>query len=297
MKSYGLFVYFVLAVLAIKSEARKIWLSPVSGFDRNNADTGYAGILNRPVTGLKVNGGCRYKVHLLNRGIWLPEVTGYSETDHDNGYAGTMNGDVIDGVAVSCGVEYAVHIQGGGWLPSVRRYDINDHDNGYAGILGKAIDAVMIRGRTYATSYNDNSSNSGNNYSNYSNTNKSSLLKKAEAAADYARDHNQTTVSGGWCLRAVDDALQYGGGLSYTRLSDAYLMHTTGLLTRLGFTELPGKPNPLKKGDICVTENNWKYESGHIQIYDGNNWYSDFRQYNEFVYYDYQPPNHYYRAL
>jgi len=74
-----------------------------------------------------------------------------------------VSGSVIDGVAIAGGVKYAVHVMGGNWLPAVTGYDIYDSDYGYAGVLGKAIDAVMINGRSYATSYNSNngSSNSG----------------------------------------------------------------------------------------------------------------------------------------
>lgn len=301
MKIYGIISSFVLAVLVIKSEAKKGWLPDVSDYNRFNAETGYAGIFNIPVTGLKVSGGCNYQVHLLNRGEWLPEVNGNNIDNHDNGYAGTVRGDVIDGVAISCNVEYAVHIQGGNWLPSVNKHDIGDDENGYAGILGKPIDAVMIKGRTYATSYNDGASDDNNDHKDSNNNvNKSELLKKAEAAADYARDHNQRTVGNSRCLGAVDDALEHGGHFPYKsdnsdRLSDAYMMHDR--LIELGFSELPEKPNPLKKGDICITERNASWPSGHIQIYDGVNWYSDFKQYSEFVYYYDQPPNHYYRIL
>jgi len=305
MKFYGLIFYFVLALLAVKSEAGKVWFKEVSGYNRFNSDTGYAGMYNTPVTGLRVNVGrnCYYRVHLLNRKIWLPAVNGNDEADDNNGYAGTAAGDVIDGVAISCGIEYAVHTVGGGWLSPVSGYDINDDNYGYAGILGRAIDAVMIKGKTYATSYNTNGNNDNHRQdNNNNNVNKSELLRKAEKAADYAREHNQATTSSGICLQAVDDALEFGGGFPYRpynqdRLGSAYMMHTTGRLLQLGFSELPGRPDPPKKGDVCVTESNWKWEHGHIQIYDGENWYSDFKQYNEFVYYTAQPPNHYYRIL
>jgi len=139
------------------AEAGKNWLPEVSGFNKNDANNGYAGVLGVPVTGLTMSGGQNYKVHIKGKN-WLPPVTGNNKNDFDNGYAGSLNGDVIDGVAIDGGVTYAVHIQGGQWLPSVNGYNTNDDDNGYAGILGKAIDAIMIKGRRYATSYNDDSS-------------------------------------------------------------------------------------------------------------------------------------------
>ena len=92
----------------------------------------------------------------MKGGKWLPAVTGNNANDGNNGYAGTTNGDAIDAVAISGGIQYAVHILGGNWLSSVNGYNINDGNNGYAGVIGKAIDAIMINGRTYATCYNTN---------------------------------------------------------------------------------------------------------------------------------------------
>lgn len=157
MKSVlALIKYFILAILIIKSKADKKWLSQVNGYNKNDAKNGYAGIFGKAITGLRVSGGNAYRVHIKG-GKWLSAVTGNNANDGNNGYAGTINGDAIDAVAISSGNEYAVHIKGGNWLPAVKGYNINDGNNGYAGIIGKPIDAIMIKGRTYATSYNDNS--------------------------------------------------------------------------------------------------------------------------------------------
>jgi len=153
MKSFILITFFILAICAIGSEAAKTWLPAVTGYNKNDSNNGYAGIFNKPITGLRVSGNNYYRVHIKGKS-WLPAVYGNNQNDHNNGYAGTSNGDVIDGVAIAGGVQYAVHIQGGQWLPAVTGYNINDGNNGYAGILGKPIDAIMIKGRTYATSYN-----------------------------------------------------------------------------------------------------------------------------------------------
>jgi hypothetical protein len=157
MKSVlALIKYFILAILIIKSKADKKWLSQVNGYNKNDAKNGYAGIFGKAITGLRVSGGNAYRVHIKG-GKWLSAVTGNNANDGNNGYAGTINGDAIDAVAISSGNEYGVHIKGGNWLPAVKGYNINDGNNGYAGIIGKPIDAIMIKGRTYATSYNDNS--------------------------------------------------------------------------------------------------------------------------------------------
>jgi len=140
-------------VTPVTPVSNKKWLPPVTGYNKNDANNGYAGIMGRAITGLRVSGGLAYKVHIYG-GRWLPAVTGNDPNDFNNGYAGTEKGDVIDAVAISGGVRYAVHIKGGNWLPVVTGYNVNDDNNGYAGVIGRSIDAIMINGRTYATSYN-----------------------------------------------------------------------------------------------------------------------------------------------
>jgi len=135
------------------SGGSKRWLPPVDGYSKSDANNGYAGIMGRAMTGLRINGGDAYRVHIKG-GKWLPAVTGNNIHDGDNGYAGTIKGSIIDAVAISGGVQYAVHIKGGQWLPAVDEYDISDAEYGYAGIIGKPIDAIMIKGRAYASSYN-----------------------------------------------------------------------------------------------------------------------------------------------
>ena len=131
----------------------KKWLPEVSGYNKNDDDNGYAGIMGKAITSLRVSGGKQYRVHVKG-GNWLPAVTGNNKNDDNNGYAGTSKGSAIDAVAISGNINYAVHIKGGNWLPAVNGYNINDSNNGYAGIIGKTIDAIMIKGRKYATSYN-----------------------------------------------------------------------------------------------------------------------------------------------
>ena len=153
MKASSLIKYFLLAILVI--ETSQEWLPQVTGYNKNDANNGYAGIFGRPITGVRVSGGKAYRVHVKG-GNWLPAVTGNNAKDSNNGYAG--NGKIIDAVAISGGREYLVHVQGGSWLPPVKGYNINDSNNGYAGILGKPIDAIMIHGRTYAVSVGQGSS-------------------------------------------------------------------------------------------------------------------------------------------
>ena len=46
----------------------------------NDSNNGYAGIFGRAVTGLRVSGGHRYRVHIKG-GSWKGEVTGNNEND------------------------------------------------------------------------------------------------------------------------------------------------------------------------------------------------------------------------
>ena len=112
-------------------------------------------------------------------------------------------------------------------------------------------------------------------------------------AADYLT-RNSCKSSKGLCAKYVANALQYGGKFTFNRQSSAYMYHSNGILNRIGFREI-GKPNSFKVGDITVTEKNKDHEHGHIAMWNGNQWISDFRQKSEFVYSKNQPKVHYYR--
>ena len=71
-----------------------------------------------------------------------------------------------------------VHVMGGDWLPQKSKYNIYDTKNGFSGIYGKAIDAIMINGRSYQVAINDdlndnfnNETNKKNIFDNYNNLN------------------------------------------------------------------------------------------------------------------------------
>jgi len=141
----------------IEGGGYKVWLNEVNGFDKNDPVNGYAGILGKPITSIRVDGGTAYRVHLLDLQKWLGKITRNDQTD-PNSYAGHINGKPIDGFVIGGGVKYSAHILGGDWLPVVNGYNLTDSTNGYAGIFGKPIDAIMIQGRNYATSYTEESS-------------------------------------------------------------------------------------------------------------------------------------------
>ena len=118
------------------------WFPYVNGYDTGNSNNGFAGDYGKAVVALKIKSGT-YAVHETG-GSWL------KATKNDR-VAG--RGKPIDAVAIQGGVKYRVHIKGGSWLPAVTGYNFKDSENGYAGILGRTIDAVAIKGKTYATGY------------------------------------------------------------------------------------------------------------------------------------------------
>jgi len=298
MKSISLILFFVLTILVITSEATKKWLPIVNGYNKNDAINGYAGLMGKAITGLRVSGGKPYRVHIKG-GNWLPEVTGNNKNDFDNGYAGTKKGNVIDAVAISGGVDYAVHIKGGQWLPVVNGYDISESSNGYAGIIGKAIDAIMINKRTYATSYNDDN-NGGNNDENNDGNNGGdngntcydhSTLAAAAVAYAWGTISEGKSNDGTQLYRAVKDAI-FPGDIYYqscdrgvatavrwsgaddsfpvgnTGTQDNYLKNSN-LWTFIG--NYDQSYNELKPGDIVITIPERRGTThGHIVLYVGN---------------------------
>jgi len=71
------------------------------------------------------------------------------------------------------------------------------------------------------------------------------------------------------------------------------MYHTNGVLSNLGFNQISnGSP---QKGDIYVEDRTNTHPHGHIAIYDGNNWVSDFIQKTDTVHRSDQGTNYYYR--
>ena len=75
-----------------------------------------------------------------------------------------------------------------------------------------------------------------------------------------------------------------------------YQYRSYGLLLRIGYTEI-NKPSYFVKGDITVTENNDSHPDGHIAMWNGKQWVSDFFQKSEFIYSYNQPWVHYFRIF
>ena len=101
------------------------------------------------------------------------------------------------------------------------------------------------------------------------------VTQKANKAADLITK-NALTRSSGYCAKFVRKGLQEAGYDLKTQ-AHAY-QYNNGALTEAGFSKVdPGKDG-LQKGDVMVIPAEGKHKSGHIQMYNGTQWVSDFKQ-------------------
>ncbi|WLP94034.1 CHAP domain-containing protein [Psychrobacter sp. M13] len=82
--------------------------------------------------------------------------------------------------------------------------------------------------------------------------------------------------SSGYCARYVRKALQ-SAGYEFTPNPSAYQYATRGTLSNAGFTKISNDMQP-QVGDVVVYNRTSSRPHGHIQIFDGTDWVSDFRQ-------------------
>ena len=113
-----------------------------------------------------------------------------------------------------------------------------------------------------------------------------------DAAIKHLVSHAHSS-STGYCAAYVADAL-VAGGFKFKRQASAYMYRTNGILKGIGYREI-SKPSSFKKGDITVTDRNSAHPDGHMAMWSGSKWISDFVQNSEYVYRSNQPPVYYYR--
>ena len=82
--------------------------------------------------------------------------------------------------------------------------------------------------------------------------------------------------SSGYCARYVRKALQ-SAGYEFTPNPSAYQYASRGTLSQAGFTKISNDMQP-QVGDVVVYNRTSSRPHGHIQIFDGTDWVSDFRQ-------------------
>ena len=95
-----------------------------------------------------------------------------------------------------------------------------------------------------------------------------------DAAINYIQN-NYNDKSRCMCAWYVMKAIRKGG-CTNCYIYPAYAYNK--ILLQLGFTEISSYNYIPKKGDISVLPQNSNSSFGHIAIYDGNNWISDFKQ-------------------
>ncbi|WP_157314517.1 CHAP domain-containing protein [Chitinibacter sp. GC72] len=98
-----------------------------------------------------------------------------------------------------------------------------------------------------------------------------------EVAVKHAQD-NAKAQSAGRCARYVREAIE-AGGLVLSRHNSAKDYGNS--LKTAGFTSLPANSKPqdgFSAGDVAILQGFDGNPHGHIQIYDGQQWISDFKQ-------------------
>lgn len=96
-------------------------------------------------------------------------------------------------------------------------------------------------------------------------------------AANYISTHAKST-SQGLCARYVANGL-VNAGLKFNRQPSAYLYNLE--LPIRGFKKIPYNKKYIKQiGDIAIFDKNQYHPYGHITMWCGNNWISDFIQRN-----------------
>lgn len=93
--------------------------------------------------------------------------------------------------------------------------------------------------------------------------------KVAEYATKHAAPHSRVMCAG-YVIRAM-----WNGGCPIG-LVPAYAYNT--ILPQMGFVEISTKNYSPRRGDISVLPQNSHSPFGHIAIYNGNQWISDYKQ-------------------
>ncbi|WP_205965188.1 CHAP domain-containing protein [Paraburkholderia flava] len=115
-----------------------------------------------------------------------------------------------------------------------------------------------------------------------------------DAAVNHLRSHAEP-VSHGWCARYVREAIAAGG---VEVMQTAAARDYGPPLMSAGFYRVLSPAYPIK-GDVVVIQPIPHHPYGHMAMFDGNIWISDFKQYHGFYpsqsYRDIAPPFQMYR--
>lgn len=94
-----------------------------------------------------------------------------------------------------------------------------------------------------------------------------------DKATTYVTEHAEKK-SKCCCAWYVMRAMQDGG--CYVGIYPAWMYRY--ILPMYGFDSVPTKDYKAEKGDIIVIENSKEHVWGHIAMYNGGQWFSDFKQ-------------------
>lgn len=108
----------------------------------------------------------------------------------------------------------------------------------------------------------------------------------ARAAAEFSKKYNLGTRSTGSCAKYVRSYLMASGyPLSGWPVAAADYIN---FLPKYGFTPVQGRATQIRPevGDISITQRFGNHKYGHIAIWNGSNWVSDFKQNSVSIYRD-----------
>lgn len=148
-----------------------------------------------------------------------------------------------------------------------------------AGIVPSMIDLQLeASGDEYINGYDDGSTPWTDNGNDICMAIDGHVSQKAAKAAMIAtRKAHHSSVER--CALYIRRALQ-GVGYKFTPQASAYMYHTNGVMREMGFDLIATSTVGYKPqiGDVIVYGRTPKHVHGHIQIYNGTQWVSDFRQ-------------------
>lgn len=98
----------------------------------------------------------------------------------------------------------------------------------------------------------------------------------ADAAVKHI-DANAHAESQGKCARYVREAIEKGGA-TIPLPRPTYAKDYGPVLSKLGFSRIPNAGYAPQRGDIVVIQPTKGRTEGHIQMFNGTIWVSDFRQ-------------------
>lgn len=266
------------------------------------------------------------KINTEEKGAGIGDIAGGVSGAMAGGFAGATIGSVIPVVGTAVGAVVGAGI--GGWLgsdagtvlgqqiaPNVKRWTdsmasfnlpvkmLNSFTSGLKPLFsgaGSIWDWVKDKiGGMIGFGGGDNESDSsdgGYTGEDGSYTGDSVVTAKADKAGDYiAKNAAPLNQYGGRCAFAVRSAIQAGGYTGLVQQPEAK-GYTASVMNKAGFSTVPNETRAApKKGDVMVFAAQGKHKSGHIQMYDGADWYSDAKQRSDMPYGDIKAENAQYK--